>query len=254
MAKKKVEETAKKTVKKKTRSRIFKIALIIIIIFLVNLYIVLSIMYKGENFTVTLDSEYGRESGLVIYEDPEQKLSRTYLKSADIEFFSDISVTWLPQDIDNEGNGSHNGRNYIAYTFYTENQGQDTINYWTTIEIEDVVRNVDEAIRVMVIKNGERTIYAKKSRETGEPEPDTKAFYSEDIVMLTNNENFKVGDIDKYTIVIWVEGDDPECKDDLIGGEIKMHMDITEEHLSDKELEDERREQQEEPLEEQTEG
>ena len=28
--------------------------------------------------------------------------------------------------------------------------GQDTINYWTTIKIDDVVKNVDEAIRVMV--------------------------------------------------------------------------------------------------------
>lgn len=240
MAKKKVEETAKKTVKKKTRARVLKILLIIVILFLVNLYVILGLIYKGENFTVTLDSEYGRESGLVIYEDPEQKLSRQYLKSADIEFFSDISVKWLPENIDTEGNGSHNGRNYIAYTFYAENQGQDTINYWTNIEIEDVVKNVDEAIRIMVIKNGEKTIYAKKNRDSGELEPGTQAFYSEDTVMLVNNENFKVGDIDKYTVVIWVEGDDPECKDELIGGEIKMHMNITEEHLSDAELEAEK--------------
>ena len=50
--------------------------------------------------------------------------------------------------------------------------------------------------------------------------------------MLEKTENFKVGDIDKYTIVIWVEGDDPECTDDLIGGEIKMHMTLTEEHIA----------------------
>ena len=50
--------------------------------------------------------------------------------------------------------------------------------------------------------------------------------------MLEENKEFKVGDINKYTIVIWVEGDDPECVDALIGGEIKMHMTLTEEHLS----------------------
>ena len=50
--------------------------------------------------------------------------------------------------------------------------------------------------------------------------------------MLEKTEYFKVGDIDKYTIVIWVEGDDPECTDDLIGGEIKMHMTLTEEHIA----------------------
>ena len=100
-----------------------------------------------------------------------------------------------------------------------------------TIKIDDVVKNVDEAIRVMVFKNGNKVIYAKNNSETNQPEPNTEPFKDEDTVMLDFTENFKVGDIDKWTIVIWVEGDDPECKDDLIGGEIKMHMTLTEEHV-----------------------
>ena len=42
---------------------------------------------------------------------------------------------------------------------------------------------------------------------------------------------FNSGDIDRFTVVIWIEGDDPDCVDDLIGGMMKMHMDITEEHI-----------------------
>ena len=38
------------------------------------------------------------------------------------------------------------------------------------------------------------------------------------------------GDIDKFTIVIWLEGDDPDCIDNILGGEIKMHMEIREEY------------------------
>lgn len=83
----------------------------------------------------------------------------------------------------------------------------------------------------MVFKNGEKVIYAKNNRETGQPEPDTVSFKDDDTVMLDFSENFKVGDIDKWTVVVWIEGDDPECKDDLIGGEIKMHMTLTEEHI-----------------------
>ena len=139
----KLEKKAKKEKRKKKRRIAFEIFLALIILLLINVYIILAIFYRGENFTVTLDSEYGRESGLVIYEDPENKYTRTFLRSKDIEFFTDISIDWLPEDIDNEGNGSHNGRNYIAYTFYAENMGQDVINYWTTIKIDDVVRNVD---------------------------------------------------------------------------------------------------------------
>lgn len=230
--KEKVVNSAKKLARKKTRNRVLKIILVIIVLFLINLYIVLRLMYIGENFTVTLDSEYGRESGLVVYEDPNDIKIRTYLKSEPINYFTDISVNWLPQNIDNEGNGSHNGQNYIAYTFYASNKGQDTINYWATIEIEDVIKNVDEAIRVMVIKNGERTIYAKKNKSTGNAENNTQPFYSNNVIMLEKNENFQVDSEDKYTIVIWVEGDDPDCTDELIGGEIKMNMRLTEEHIN----------------------
>ena len=225
--KEKVVNSAKKLARKKTRNRVLKIILVIIVLFLINLYIVLRLMYIGENFTVTLDSEYGR-----VYEDPNDIKIRTYLKSEPINYFTDISVNWLPQNIDNEGNGSHNGQNYIAYTFYASNKGQDTINYWATIEIEDVIKNVDEAIRVMVIKNGERTIYAKKNKSTGNAENNTQPFYSDNVIMLEKNENFQVDSEDKYTIVIWVEGDDPDCIDELIGGEIKMNMRLTEEHIN----------------------
>ena len=62
------------------------------VLFLVNIYIILAIFYRGENFTITLDSEYGREGGLVLYEDPADKAFRTYLVSDDIEFFTDISI------------------------------------------------------------------------------------------------------------------------------------------------------------------
>ena len=44
---------------------------------------------------------------------------------------------------------------------------------------------------------------------------------------------FKPGDIDRYTLVVWLEGDDPECVDAILGGEIKMHMEIRNEHFVD---------------------
>ena len=94
----KLEEKAKKEKKKKARRTIFKILLVVVILFLINIYIILALIYRGENFTVTLDSEYGRESGLVIYED-KNKYTRTFLRSEDIDFFTDISVNWLPENI-----------------------------------------------------------------------------------------------------------------------------------------------------------
>ena len=82
--------------------------------------------------------------------------------------------------------------------------------------------------------NDTKTVYAKLNSETGEPEQDTKPFYNIECVMLEERKDFKVGDIDKYTIVVWIEGDDPDCVNALLGGEIKMHMDIKEEHVEEK--------------------
>ena len=57
-------------------------------------------------------------------------------------------------------------------------------------------------------------------------------FYDDDIAVLEQREKISPGEKDKYTVVIWLEGDDPDCIDDIIGGEIKMEMKITEEHIS----------------------
>ena len=50
--------------------------------------------------------------------------------------------------------------------------------------------------------------------------------------MLESRQNFSPGDIDKFTIVVWIEGDDPDCTNALLGGELMMHMNITEEHIN----------------------
>ena len=147
MSKDKIDETTKKNKKGKLRERFLKVVLLVLIIFLINLYIILRILYEGDNFTVTLDSEFGKESNLKIYENLDKKLERTFLRSEDIDFLSDISINWIPADIHNQGEGSHNGPHFIAYTFYVENEGKETINYWKMIEIDNVARDVDKAIR-----------------------------------------------------------------------------------------------------------
>ena len=169
-----------------------------------------------------------------MYEHQEEKEDKRILKATKLEFMDNISVKWLPEDINTRGEGSHNGNNYLAYTFYLENKGSDTINYWYEIFIDDVIKNVDDAIRVMVFRNDDKKIYAKPNKTTGEAENGTEKFYSSSEVLVEGRQEFKPGDIDKFTIVIFLEGDDPDCLDNLIGGEMKMHMDITEEHIKQK--------------------
>lgn len=229
MAKNVVVKAEKVYGRKKKYSSI-KLILSIALLVLALVFIVLGVIYKGGKFTITLDKRLSSESGIVIYEDSEIKESKRKLSARDLEFMDNISIDWIPQNIDTESDGSHNGENYIAYTFYIENEGEETINYWYSIMIDDVIKNVDEAARVMVYLNGDRRVYAKVNSYTNEPEEDTLPFYSKDEAVLEQRKDFKPGDIDKFTIVIWLEGDDPDCIDNILGGEIKMHMEIREEH------------------------
>ena len=153
------------------------------------------------------------------------------LKATKLEFMDNISVKWLPDNLGELGEGSHNGDNYLAYSFYLHNKGSEVINYWYEIYVDDVIKNVDKAIRVMVIRNDEKKIYARANETTGEAEEGTEKFYSDLEVMVEGRKDFKPDEIDKFTIVIFLEGDDPDCIDALIGGEMKMHMEITEEHI-----------------------
>lgn len=231
MTKFEFETTSKKIYRRDFRIRIIRLALLILLIFLIILYFTLSIVYGAGKFTVILDKNLNWDKGIVIYENLQNKTVSRRLEASTLDTMDNISIAWLPENLDTEADGGHNGENYIAYTFYIENEGEETINYWYSILIDDVILNVDEAIRVMVYLNGEETVYAKLNGVTEEPELDTKAFYSDDTVMLESRQNFIPGDIDRFTIVIWIEGDDPDCTNALLGGELKMHMDITEEHI-----------------------
>ena len=230
-----IKVTAKKLKNRKKRIKFARIALLILLVIFVIFYLILGIIYKGGRFTITLDPNFSLESGITLYESLNNKSKTNKLYASDIDFMDNIALEWLPNTIDSGSNGGpHNGDNYIAYTFYIANEGKEVLNYWQEIYIDDVIKGVDKAIRIVIYQNGERTVYAKKNDITNTLEPNTEAFYSNDLAVLKGRKDFKPGDIDKYTIVIFIEGNDPDCVNELLGGEIKMHMDIREEHKKQK--------------------
>lgn len=225
-----IKVTADKIYNRKKRYNKLKIVLSLIFLLLVFSFIILSIIYKGGRFTVTLDKNLALDNNIVIYDDYEMQEGKRKLEAGNLDFMDNISINWIPSDIDNEKDGSHNGENYIAYTFYVANNGDENINYWYTVVIDDVIKNVDEAVRVMIFLNGERSVYGKINSYTGREEDGTVAFFSDTEAVVEKRSDFSPGDVDKFTVVIWLEGDDPDCVDSILGGEIKMHMEIREEH------------------------
>lgn len=228
----KIKSEAEKRIKSKKRERALKMGLLIILLFLIILYVILRVLFLQGAFTISLDQNFAKKSGVIIFERMDDQETRRVLNAKKLEFMDNIDETWIPEQIDKMGEGTHNGENYIAYTFYVANRGVDTVNYWYSILIDDVIRDVDRAIRIKVYVNGRPTTYAKVG-SNGQPEPGTKSFYSTDIALVEPRYNFKPDEIDRITLVIWIHGPDPDCVDSLIGGEMKMHMEITEEQKKD---------------------
>src|SRR5574344_576769 len=128
----KILTSANKVKRKKRTTKIIKLALLIFILLLFILYVVVGIIYNGGNFSITLDRNLYLDRGIIIYDNPDYKLFRSELYAKTVDYFDNISYKWLPKDI-TEHNGSHNGENYLAYTFYIENQGKDVSDYWSEI-------------------------------------------------------------------------------------------------------------------------
>ena len=94
--------------------------------------------------------------------------------------------------------------------------------------IANMTFEIEKAVRVRIYTNGEYIDYAYPRTDGIEgPEPGTTAFQSESTVVRRTIENFAPGDVTKYTVVIWLEGPDPDCVDKIIGGQFKIDMAMT---------------------------
>ena len=219
----KFTKTTDKLKKEKKLKKKFKLAVILLLLLLLILYFVMGIVYNNGNFSITLDKNLYLDNGIIIYDDFQYKVYRTELLAKAPETFNSIKEIWLPEEIKDYEGGSHNGDSYLVYTFYIENTGDEIASYTREVIIDDVIKNVDAAIRVRIYKNGEYLTYAKLSSE-GEVEPNTVPFVDDKIIMSEDVTNFKPNDIDKYTIVLWIEGEDTDCTDNILGGEFKVRM------------------------------
>lgn len=222
-----VRATAKSVRRRNVLLKLFSIVLLIVILLLGVFYALSSYVNKAGNFTVWIEDEDRNQ--ITLSNTPDFAECTTMLEADVIPEMDNITKAWIYDDYENpedlvNTDGCHNGDNYIAYTFYLKNAGTNEIDYVASIDISAVTKEADNAVRVMVIKNGEETVYAKAKKGSTEPEPDTVAFVSNTRVLKNTTEDFKPGDVDKYTVVIWLEGNDPECVDNIRGGVVKMSM------------------------------
>ncbi|MGN1334404.1 MAG: hypothetical protein ACI4U1_04735 [Anaerovoracaceae bacterium] len=201
-----------------------QLVLIMLILFVSFLFILAFMQEKMGNFTINLNRLELYRKGISIsetgnFDDPTARLTATTVQDA-----TNISIDELPENID-DIDGDHNGRNYMAYTYYVRNAGKEDVNYIARITLDACAKGAEEAVRVAVWRNGERTVYAAPASDGG-PEDGCVSFESSKIVCSYQEDEFLIGNVDKYTIVIWTEGDDPECVDAIVGGSVEFSMSI----------------------------
>lgn len=220
-----------RTVRWKRRARV---TLVIAVLVLLLLWIISWLMTTIGDLVISVENGAARE-GLVISEslndDGSAKDPKLELSAQNVTEVTNITYDWLPTTLNDEGDGEHNGQNYLAYTFYLTNSGKETLDYESTLKFTGIAKNADEALRVMVYRNGEPTIYAQENRDKSDLEEVVDEKFAEgaddlnleDYVVFEDlTEGIKVGESVKYTIVTWIEGNDPECINDIMGGYVKM--------------------------------
>lgn len=222
-----VKVTAEKVYRRKLFTRIVKMGLLILLLFFSVLYLILYVVNSSGYFTIKLDKNLKSERHILLSSDSEFSAETVEIKVKGLEYMDNITEGWIPFDELTSKEGDNSDDNYIAYTFFVKNDGNENVDYKSKIVIESVIKNVDEAVRVALYTNGERKVYAKKAKD-GKAEPNTISFLSNHLIMQQDRDNIKPGEIDRYTVIVWLEGKDPECIDDIIGGEMKMAMVITE--------------------------
>ena len=188
------------------------------------LFIFAFMQEKMGNFTINLNRLELYRKGISIADNGDFDGATARLTASTVEDATNISIDDLPEDID-DLDGSHNGKNYMAYTYYVRNAGKEDLGYKASITLDSCAKGAEKAVRVAVWRNGERVVYAAPATDGGE-ENGCKNFKSDDVVCTYTEKKFLVGNVDRYTIVIWMEGDDSECVDSIIGGSVEFSMKI----------------------------
>ena len=146
------------------------------------LFITAFMQEKMGNFTINLNRLELYRKGISISDTGDFEKATARLTASTVQDATNISIEDLPDNIDAE-EGNHNGKNYMAYTYYVRNAGKEDLGYKARIMLDSCAKGAEEAVRVAVWRNGERVVYAEPASDGGE-EPGCKNFESDEVVCL----------------------------------------------------------------------
>ena len=220
--------------------RMLGIAAGILAILITLIYIAAALYTTTGSFTVRINKVDSATYSMMLSDTENFAQTSVKLDARAAEEVTNICYVDVLEQL-KEHDGAHNGDNYVASTFYLRNEGNKVLSYAYEMYISNVTRDLDKAVRIMVsIDDGPPVVYAKWNNaydveyvcpfdyKTMELYGVTKNFESDFIVFHGDIMGLRpysaTGDYTKFTVVIWIEGDDADCVDNKIGGEFRVEM------------------------------
>lgn len=219
------------------------------------------------HFTISMTDDLFRE-GFTLSETVGFENPTSHLFASPAEGVPCISIKNIPTNVD-DIDGLHNDE-YFAYTFYVRNDGETAQDLEWNLLVNSESLGISDAAWVMLFVDGKMTVYAKpdengNSQMLPAQDDDTrgyenlpliekaadpqgqfetvrkigaavrwrvkpKNFLSGTAVDVGRFYNVQPKEVHKFTVVIWLEGDDPHCTNELIGGHLGMefHLELVE--------------------------
>lgn len=172
---------------------------------------------RGIQLSETNDFENNGTSRL--YADPQEGYEEATYSYLKIEEAMKQDGMYVDQQAD-----------YMAYTFYLKNSGNEMVDLVYNLSIIDVTKSLDEYIRLLVVVddmagNVTQSMFMKPDDEVKYYPPDypvAKHFISDTLVSNEVITMFQVGQIKKISIFMWIEGYDTHPG--MERGSIKLDM------------------------------
>lgn len=182
-------------------------------------------------------------SETVGFEDP-----LTVLTAKGVDNFDNTTYNWLDFDFISAVDGSSNSPRHLGYSFYVCNMSTSMVHYNAKLTIERMYKNVDKALWVKVIETRydtegkpivSDTVYAApvtgsvdRQQETALADPIRGGiipvnFTSNSTVFDYDVRNVRSMEIVRYTIVLWLEGEDPDCSDEIKLGSMRLSLNFS---------------------------
>ena len=206
------------------------------IFFFLSIVIVLALFLGQDAGDFVVQVEDGTvKKTLKITESIENPEYRTRLEGNGYLNLSDTTYTMFEDKISTyiATGGDYVDENacVYAYTFYVLNDNDEALDIKVTLNYSNVTRDLDKAIRVMTVSTyaGKHVYQAKDEveKDYGAEYPSVETFataeecYNEILLGVEPNEYIK------YSVLFWLEGEDPDCVDSILGGTIKFSLKLS---------------------------